>query len=242
MCSTLIIFLLLLHISSMSSRRSPPNLTVHLVPHTHLDPGWKMTTAATYQTLAVPIYKKTLLELLLSPHRTFTIDTMLFFHQFYADSRDTPISANVGGYTSPLEMYTQAVTASLTHRATTLEPGIAHAKDTGGGSEAFTTPDADRLWRWKQVPTVQLQAIAAVLHDHEGHPETGTTAPHSERGNEEGAATQRRRPGDGDPATATQRRRPSDGDPATATQRRRPSDGDPAQNALPARNERRIRK
>jgi hypothetical protein len=146
----------------------PSDLVLHIVPHTHLDPGWRQTSHDTYITTATPIYKQVLLELLLDPRRTFTMEPLFFFTKFLASTRSTPIST-ISTYSSPVEMYNAAVVEGLAFRASSLEPGLQRAAASGASlSASFSAPDASRLWTWKLVDPVHLSSIAAVLHDHEG--------------------------------------------------------------------------
>ena len=76
--------------------------TLHLVLHSHLDPGWKLTYDETYLTLAVPIFKQVVLELLIDPDRTFVMEPVAYVSRFLADSGGSPLSTQVGGESVPI--------------------------------------------------------------------------------------------------------------------------------------------
>ena len=146
---------------------------LHVTPLSHLDPGWKLTNDETYYALAVPIFKQTLLELLLDRRRTFVMEPILYLARFVLTSGQSPISTQTGGFSSPLEMYTSAVFYALSVRAKSLEPGIKHSTadvSTGAGQ----THDTSKLWAFQNIPTIHLQEIATVLHDHEGRTTSST--------------------------------------------------------------------
>jgi hypothetical protein len=133
--------------------------TLHICPLSHVDPAWKLTTSSTYHTLFVPILKQTMLELMLDERRTFTVEPVAFLERFMLHVGPSPISASVGGFESPIEMYAAAVMHSLAKRAGGLEQGVKQTE------RAY---DASKLWRWQLLPLKHIQDIAAVLHDHEG--------------------------------------------------------------------------
>jgi len=80
-----------------------PTTVLHLIPHSHLDPGWKLTPEETFHTQAVPIFKRTLIELLLDTRRTAVFEPIMF----------------------------EAVTVGLASRASSLESGFKQSSPSG---------------------------------------------------------------------------------------------------------------
>jgi len=162
--------LLFLAFFTLALRTLSPSskIVLHLVPHSHLDPGWRSTSNDAYHNSALPIYKQTLLELLLDPRRTFTMEPILFLARFHSSAGDSPISANVASWSTPLEMYTSAVTSSLSLRSRSLEPNLLLASSSPPPSSQFAAPAAEELWRWRGVERGDMQKVAAVLREQEG--------------------------------------------------------------------------
>lgn len=100
-----------------------------------------------------------MLELMLDERRTFTVEPVAFLERFMLHVGPSPISASLGGFESPIEMYAAAVLHSLGKRAGGLEQGVKQTE------RAY---DASKLWRWQLLPMKHIHDIAAVLHDHEG--------------------------------------------------------------------------
>jgi len=99
----------------LSSLSNPPTV-VHIIPHSHLDAGWKRTQQATFHSAAVPIFKRTVLELLLDEKRTAIFEPILFVTGWITNSGDSPLSVSSvvdGGFSNPLEMYVEAVKIAL---------------------------------------------------------------------------------------------------------------------------------
>jgi len=155
--------LLLLH----NNRSEPP--LIHLVPHSHLDAGWKRTQQQTFHSAAVPIFKRTLIELLLDSRRTAVFDPLIFVTSWINNSGDSPLSISSavdGGFTNPMEMYVEAVKNALAERAKSLEPGVRQNIQ----HLTLYKSDTSHLWKWTDLPRYSFEAIAAVLHDHEDLP------------------------------------------------------------------------
>jgi len=147
-----------------------PTTVLHLIPHSHLDPGWKLTPEETFHTQAVPIFKRTLIELLLDTRRTTVFEPIMFVVRFLALSGDSPLSISSfvdGGFSNPLEMYVEAVTVGLASRASSLESGFKQSSPSGS---AGGMADSSRLWRFATLPRSSFEAIASVIHDHENLP------------------------------------------------------------------------
>lgn len=67
--------------------------------------------------MAVPIYKQVISELLISEDRTFIMEPVVYVSRFLSDAGESPISTEVGGFSSESEVYTGAVYSALAFRA-----------------------------------------------------------------------------------------------------------------------------
>ncbi|GMI18064.1 hypothetical protein TrLO_g1189 [Triparma laevis f. longispina] len=134
--------------------------TLHITPLSHLDPGWKFTYDEAYLTLAVPIFKQVISELLINPDRTFVMEPVVYVSRFLNDAGSSPISVEVGGFASETEVYTGAVLSALAFRARNLEPGMRQ-------SSKGTKFDTEHLFQYQQLPITTIQSVASKLHSLE---------------------------------------------------------------------------
>ena len=103
-----IVMLCMLFFPLLFHSLSPP--LVHLIPHSHLDAGWRRPLEATFHSSAVPYFKRTVLELLLDDRRTAIFEPMIFVAGWLESSGESPLSVNSqvdGGFTNPIEMYVE---------------------------------------------------------------------------------------------------------------------------------------
>ena len=110
----------------------------------------------------MPIFKQVILELLIDSERTFVMEPIVYVSRFLTDSGDSPLSTQVGGFSSEAEMQTGALYSALTFRARALEPGMQESARRGGESWF----DAENLWKFQQLQLIKLQAVALeISHD-----------------------------------------------------------------------------
>jgi hypothetical protein len=101
-------------------RTNPLPLTLHIVPHSHNDPGWKSTVEVLYDTEVRAIYSSVVAALAANPARTFGAEIGVFWTMWWGEQNDTT-RATVrdlvaggrlefvgGGYTQPDEAATSA--------------------------------------------------------------------------------------------------------------------------------------
>jgi hypothetical protein len=101
-------------------RSSPRALTLHVVPHSHNDPGWKATVEQLYDTDVRAIYSSVVAALVAGPARTFGAEIGVFWTMWWGEQNDTTRAAVRdlvaggrlefvgGGYTQPDEAATTA--------------------------------------------------------------------------------------------------------------------------------------
>ena len=101
-------------------RANPLPITVHLVPHSHNDPGWKSTLEQLYDTEVRSIYTTVVRALLGNPQRTFGAEIGVFWAIWWGEQNETTQDAVRGlvargqleflggGYSQPDEAVTSA--------------------------------------------------------------------------------------------------------------------------------------
>lgn len=84
-------FLILLFLApsawSAPNPQDEADLDVCVVPHSHLDPGWKLTFDAYYEALVKKILERVLVHLWCEPKHTFIWAEMCFFAKWYDVAR-----------------------------------------------------------------------------------------------------------------------------------------------------------
>ncbi len=74
---------------SQWTRPSTDPVTIHLVPHSHVDPGWKDTVFDLYNTSVRFIYDAVMQCLVEQPARTYGVEITVFFSMWWAQQNDT---------------------------------------------------------------------------------------------------------------------------------------------------------
>ena len=82
-----------LQLASAAGGRVPEDITIHFVPHSHLDPGWRTTTDVYYEQRVLPILHLTVDHLCRYPNATFVWADIFFLWKWFHDSS----FANGGG-------------------------------------------------------------------------------------------------------------------------------------------------